>query len=135
MVDSKTISIIWAYIDAFDRTGNPSYLITAMTMFKAVLEQVELPEDVITAAWKIEDGGHRIIAKGVEVNRENLVSFVTEWLGTLLDYYPQKMGPWVYQVGKASLVKILTALGYVVNPLEGTRLETAFESGEEGAQG
>ena len=133
MVDSKTIAIIWGYIDAFDRSGDPSFLITAMAIFEAVLEKAELPEGKITDVWVVtEKGGKELKAKVVKVTKENIMEQVSEWLADLFRFYMKKdTRPWVYQVIKVSLVKILTALGYVATPQE-TPLETIFEGeGEE----
>jgi len=133
VVDSKTIAIIWGYIDAFDRSGDPSYLITAMAMFEAILEKAELPEGEITEAWIVVEMGRDLKARGVKVTRENIMEHVSAWLADLFRFYMKDMRPWVYQVIKVSLVKVLTALGYVAIPSKETPLETIFDG--EGGEG
>lgn len=117
-VDTKTIATIWNYINAFDRSQNPSYMITAWAMFKSILETAEIPK-FETEAWEFQpiySFGHlrEFYAKATRVTNDNIIEFSARWIGNLMRYSSM----WVFQLAKVTLVKLLVVMGYIVAPNE-----------------
>lgn len=138
MVDSKTISVLWSYIMAYDDARKPTYLSSAFSMFEGIIESTELPNFEVEAYTIRYYGPYHPKGKGphiekVNINNENIKEYIEGWTFTLLriqgDGHPHL---WmILDTAKASLVKILVALNMVANPQEKNESELLFEDFED----
>lgn len=134
MIDSKTVTVLWAYLEEFDKTNNPAYLISAWSLFEGLVEREKLPEFSTRAfTYKIvyPRGGGGAHPEGVlwQVNEENVSKFAQWWVTALISNSELKGAglSFILQLSKYSLIKVLTALGAVTNPFEFKSAELAEE--------
>ena len=146
MVSKIEISTIWAYLAQFDVTGNPSFLYSAWTLLSSLVEHRDIP-DFTTSVAAIEfDGDDTIRYPIVEVGNENIKDIVELWVKVLpvfisnhalfragvSDPVLEASAVKTFQIAKMTLMKIMSAMGYVLNPFEGgERLIDQILSGEE----
>lgn len=145
MVSKIEISTIWAYLAQFDVTGNPSFLYSAWTLLSSLVEHRDIP-DFSTEVAVIKFDGDEIEYPVVVADGENIHDIVNLWVKTLPRFIAHHTLFWAgqrdplleasaihtFQVAKMTLMKIMSAMGYVLNPFEeGGGLVEKILEGEE----
>lgn len=145
MVSKIEISTIWAYLAQFDVTGNPSFLYSAWTLLSSLVEHRDIP-DFSTEVAVIKFDGDEIEYPVVVADGENIHDIVNLWVKILPRFIAHHTLFWAgqrdplleasaihtFQVAKMTLMKIMSAMGYVLNPFEeGGGLVEKILEGEE----
>lgn len=131
MVSKTEISTIWAYLAQFDVTGNPSFLYSAWILFSSLVEHQKLPDFSAEVAI-VEFDGEEVRYPMVVANKDTARTIVDTWIKILPRFIAHHTLFWAgqrdplleasaihtFQIGKMTLMKIMSAMGYVLNPFE-----------------
>ena len=147
MVSKIEISTIWAYLAQFDVTGNPSFLYSAWTLLSSVVEHTTLPDFSTRVALIEFDGDDTVRYPIVVATRRNIAEIVDTWVKVLprfishhalfrsgaRDPLLEASAIQTFQIAKMTLMKIMSAMGYVLNPFDEESLIDQILSGGEDA--
>lgn len=131
MVDQNIVSAIWDYLLRYDETGNPSFLITAWSLFLGTINHPEdLPDFEVEGYinFTTNEKEQLVATQGI-ITKENVNVIAKKMLSHLSTYASnavarsneyQAKARAVYETSKITLILILTTLNLVQNPIRGT---------------
>lgn len=131
MVDQNIVSAIWDYLLRYDETRNPSFLITAWSLFLGMINKPEnLPDFEIEGYTEfITDEKGRLSAKEGPITKENIKKVAKHMIAYVTTYASNEpiaskddlcKARATYETSKITLILILTTLNLVQNPLRST---------------
>ncbi|RLF86714.1 hypothetical protein DRN43_02370 [Thermococci archaeon] len=128
MLDQNIASAIWDYLLRYDETGNPSFLITAWSLFLGAINNSDIPnfETRGYVDFNEDKDNLTLSPKSGIVNKGNLQDIAGKMIGWLTSYSAISKGGYkpaqtnakiVCESSKVTLIMILTALNLVQNPI------------------
>jgi len=130
MVDQNVVSAIWDYLLRYDETGNPSFLITAWSLFLGAITNSDIQNFETKGYVDFNEKNGALSPKSGIVNKDNVRNIAGKMIGWLNTYTTVSRGggyksvqgnaKLVYESSKVTLILILTTLNLVQNPIRGT---------------
>ena len=138
-MNTQAITTVWAYLQRYDETGQPRYLISAFSIAYALLQQNKKKFSIklYDVDWKERSGG-KIYWLGVptRVNEKNVGAFLARWEARLIsrDNVDSNTYQFFLEVSKTNLQKLLVTVGAVENPFAAAERSGRFVLSDDEAE-
>ncbi len=121
-MDKQAITTVWAYLQRYDETGQPRYLISAFSIAYALMRQnkKKFKITLYKVDWYYEHGGKSWEGVPFTVTHENVLEFLSYWESMLISWVSanESMYQFFLELSKTNLQKLLVTIGAIENPFE-----------------